>query len=58
MYIAYSALRTADPNTINTHTTENEMWLRYRAYQESCSKYSCHITEIQKYFPNWMPEFR
>ncbi|MFI5162605.1 MAG: hypothetical protein ACHQHN_15105 [Sphingobacteriales bacterium] len=60
MHIAYSALRgtdglkheSADSNQIP------ELQLRYRAYLETCNKYSNHINVIQKYLPGWLPKFR
>jgi hypothetical protein len=60
MYLAYSALQTAGNNNDDqTPTlTPNEQLLRYKAYQQTCTKYSHYIAEIQKYFPGWMPKFR
>ncbi len=56
MYLAYSALSSADDRNQPRQTiAENELQLRYQAYQNACSKYSSHIAEIQKYFPNWRP---
>ena len=53
MYLAYSAFRTtAEPNG-NHPETKPELLSRYQAYLNACSKYSTHIAEIQKYFPNW-----
>jgi hypothetical protein len=59
MYLAYSALNhPTEPTTQHPYLPDNEVRLRYLAYQETCSKYSNHIAEIQKYFPSWSPQFR
>jgi hypothetical protein len=57
MHLAYSALR---PQNAAQTLPENqtEIQLRYRAYSETCNKFSHHINEIQKYLPGWMPPFR
>ncbi|CAN5448506.1 hypothetical protein BH09BAC6_BH09BAC6_18380 [soil metagenome] len=59
MHIAYSALnQTSTPNQSNSQATQNDIMLRYQAYQATCSKYSSQIAQIQKYLPGWMPAFR
>ncbi|MDB4903109.1 MAG: hypothetical protein JWQ63_2390 [Mucilaginibacter sp.] len=63
MHLAYSAINTI---TMNLHSStdnqdeqnDNEIMLRYLAYQTVCNKYSQEIASIQKYIPNWMPQFR
>jgi len=57
MYIAYSALQTISQNiTIDTSETLNqELQLRYQAYQTICNKYRREIAAIQTYFPGWAP---
>ncbi|MGZ3751962.1 MAG: hypothetical protein ACXVA2_21965 [Mucilaginibacter sp.] len=58
MYLAFSALnRQAEPTNQNSGVPANERMIRYQAYRHICHKYSSHITEIQKYFPGWMPSF-
>jgi hypothetical protein len=62
MHLAYSALSTI----ANLHSStdnqdeqnDNEIMLRYLAYQTVCNKYSQEIASIQKYMPDWMPQFR
>ena len=63
MYLAYSALRTPADATENTcdaspEPPQTEVQIRHRAYLEVCRKYGCFITEIQRYLPGWMPEFK
>ena len=58
MHLAYSALRPDACPDGNQPETNSELLLRYQAYLNACSKYSNHIAEIQKYFPNWQPKFR
>lgn len=59
MYLAYSALNhQTEQSTQQLYFPDNEVRIRYQAYQETCNKYSTHIAEIQKYFPNWSPQFR
>lgn len=59
MYVAYSAFQQqAETNRQNLPSAQNELHLRYQAYQIACSKHSRYIAEIQKYFPGWKPEFR
>jgi len=58
MHIAYSALNNNHQQQNQTSQPENELQLRYRAYQTACSKYSSEIAAIQKYLPGWMPKFR
>ena len=59
MYLAYSALnQQAEPTNQHQCAPENEIRIRYQAYQATCNKYSSHIAEIQKYFPGWKPRFR
>ena len=59
MYLAYSALNQQAETTSQHHyQPNNELQLRYQAYQETCNKYHGHIAEIQKYFPGWVPRFR
>jgi hypothetical protein len=56
MYLAYSALnQQTELNNANLSSAENELQLRYQAYQTICSKYNNHIAEIRKYFPGWRP---
>ena len=63
MHLAYSAL---DPSFINSHQlpafkndeNNNEVMLRYQAYQTACNKLADEIAAIQKYIPGWMPKFR
>jgi hypothetical protein len=63
MHLAYSAL---DTNTTNRHLltgvqndeSNNEVMLRYQAYQTACNKLAGEIAAIQKYIPGWMPMFR
>ena len=62
MYIAYSAV--TDINNLSHQTPnnqlashENEIQLRYQAYQYTCNKFSNEIAEIQKYIPGWLPKF-
>jgi hypothetical protein len=63
MYLAYSAFNTVDTqaqiiaNQLHDQT-DNELMLRYQAYQNACNKYSREIASIQKYIPGWMPKFR
>ena len=54
MHIAYSAL---NPNNKSKNTKEKTVLVKYKAYQETCKKYTQEITAIQKYFPNWQPKF-
>ena len=56
MYIAYSALNQIT-NSLNTNhpAGDNEIAIRYQAYQKACEKYSNEIEAIQKYLPNWIP---
>ena len=57
MHLIYSALRDLDQTSDKHFSKDNsEIQLRYRAYAEACNKHRQHITEIQKYFPNWMPK--
>jgi hypothetical protein len=59
MYVAYSALQQqTEPDQQTSPSAQNELQLRYRAYQNTCRKYHRYIAEIQKYFPGWKPEFR
>jgi hypothetical protein len=56
MYLAYSALnQQAETTNQHPYVPDTELQLRYQAYQNACSKYSSHIAEIRKYFPNWRP---
>jgi hypothetical protein len=58
MYIAYSALKKSKQQTPHNNQTEDEqLKLRYKAYQAVCTKYSNEIADIQKYFPGWIPSF-
>ena len=54
MHLAYSALNL---NNQSKNTTEKTVLVKYKAYQETCNKYTQEITAIQKYFPNWQPKF-
>jgi hypothetical protein len=60
MHLAYSAISsintTLQPSPNNQ--TDNELLLRYQAYQSTCHKYSNEIAAIQKYIPGWLPKFR
>jgi hypothetical protein len=60
MYIAYSALQTANQHNapIQTESQNNELLLRYQAYQSICQKYQREITAIQQYLPGWTPAFK
>jgi hypothetical protein len=62
MYLAYSAIDTKpllqSPTGDQYEQANNEITLRYRAYQNVCDKYSNEIAAIQKYLPGWMPKFR
>jgi len=58
MHIAYSALNDSRQQQNQAPQTENELQLRYLAYQTVCSKYSREIAAIQKHLPGWMPKFR
>jgi hypothetical protein len=60
MYIAYSALQTASQHNapIQTEPQNNELLLRYQAYQSTCQKYHREITAIQQYLPGWTPAFK
>ena len=60
MYIAYSAIQKHDDhNQQNANPlSSHEQFIRYRAYMETCSKYSKEIAAIQKYLPGWTPTFR
>jgi hypothetical protein len=63
MHLAYSAINTnhnSGPQSAgsNQHQNENELILRYQAYQTACNKYSSEIAAIQKYIPGWLPKFR
>ncbi len=60
MYIAYSAFQKQDDhNQQNANPISNhEQLIRYRAYIETCSKYSKEIAAIQKHLPGWTPTFR
>ena len=59
MHLIYSALRDIDEtNGKNQPKDNSEIQLRYEAYTEVCQKHRQYISDIQKYFPNWMPPFR
>jgi len=60
MYIAYSALQTASQRNapIQTEPQNNELLLRYQAYQSTCQKYHREIAAIQQYLPGWTPAFK
>jgi len=57
MYIAHSALQPElqQLTTRQTLITDNELQLRYQAYQAICSKYHREIAAIQQYMPDWRP---
>ena len=62
MHIVYSAINT---NLTSRHLhdnghaqTQNEIAVRYKAYQDTCDKYRHEIAAIQKYIPGWIPKFR
>jgi hypothetical protein len=57
MHLVYSKISPGlPPNKVIQN--EDEMLIRYMAYQEACEKHRNKITEIQKYIPGWMPKFR
>jgi len=59
MHLAYSAISTNKHHTQNSHKDpDNELMIRYHAYQTTCDKYQREIAAIQKYLPGWMPKFR
>jgi hypothetical protein len=60
MYIAYSALQAVRQHNapIQTESQNNELLLRYQAYQSICQKYQREITAIQQYLPGWTPAFK
>lgn len=63
MHLAYSAISTIAENLHpstdkQNEKNNNEILLRYLAYQTVCNKYSQEIASIQKYMPDWMPQFR
>ena len=60
MHIAYSALTdpaSAQQQTKNKKHLTNTTLLRYEAYQATCQKFSEEISQVQKYFPGWLPKF-
>ena len=57
MYLIYSALQQPVPPDTDEITTQQEKYLRYKAYNAVCKKYQHEIVAIQKYFPNWKPRF-
>ena len=57
MHLAYSAVNNINNNPQpNKNEKDNELMLRYEAYQLTCSKYSSEIAAIQKYIPGWVPK--
>ncbi len=62
MHLAYSAISTNASNQQQSIAEErqpdNELMLRYQAYQIACDKYRREIAAIQKYIPGWVPKFR
>ncbi len=61
MHLAYSALNVnpISPASVTLQPDEqNELQLRYLAYQNTCDKYCNEIAAIQKYLPGWTPKFR
>jgi hypothetical protein len=63
MHLAYSAINTTDnyqyqSSVMNNDQPDNELMLRYQAYQTACNKYSREIAAIQQYLPGWAPKFR
>jgi hypothetical protein len=63
MHLAYSAINTIAANLHSSNDdqdeqNDNEIMLRYLAYQTICDKYSHEIASIQRYIPDWMPGFR
>lgn len=63
MHLAYSAISIIAENLHHStdkqnEKNDNEILLRYLAYQTVCNKYSQEIASIQKYMPDWMPQFR
>jgi hypothetical protein len=62
MHLAYSAINTNDDNRQQSiaeqRQPDNDLMLRYQAYQTVCNKYSREIAAIQKYIPGWVPKFR
>ena len=56
MQIAHSRIKR--PKRHETNLTEDEqLRLRYEAYQAVCKKYRNEIADIQKYLPGWTPSF-
>ena len=57
MYIAYSAFQTinGEDKFYEPDSTNEELLLRYQAYQTVCKKYEQDIIEIQRYLPDWAP---
>jgi hypothetical protein len=56
MHIAYSALQNTTRQTAQAKpTTDDQLSIRFKAYQTACNKYSKEITAIQKYIPGWVP---
>ncbi|WP_183560925.1 hypothetical protein [Mucilaginibacter sp. SP1R1] len=60
MHIAYSAMQqlTDRHPHEDTNQADQEILLRYEAYQAACIKYNKEISDIQKYIPGWLPAFR
>jgi hypothetical protein len=60
MYIAYSALQAASQHDVpnQAEPQNNELLIRYQAYQNVCQKYHLEIAAIQQYLPGWTPAFK
>ena len=60
MHLAYSVLNqiAVDQQQLQGPQRDNELILRYLAYEEACDKYRNEIVAIQKYLPGWLPKFR
>ncbi len=60
MHLAYSAINPT--NNLSPQDQyeqpDNELSLRYQAYQITCEKYRREIAAIQQYIPGWLPKFR
>jgi len=58
MHLAHSALQNTIRQISPVNTMEEEQLnIRFKAYQAVCNKYSREITAIQKYIPGWVPAF-
>ncbi|MDB4926793.1 hypothetical protein [Mucilaginibacter sp.] len=55
MHIAYSALQNTTRPIAADKITEEQLIIRFKAYQATCNKYTKEIAAIQKYIPGWLP---